>query len=492
MQRRILNTDELLQGNVPGRRAMLEILEAGLRAADPSQNTRRLVRRDGSRLIIGCPAFEPKDCPRMGDEVLDLENIRRVIVIGAGKGIQHIACAIEQILGDYLSGGHVIDKKGHPIILERIGVTLGGHPLPDDDCVRGAQRILELSDGLTQDDLVFMCSANGISSLLTLPVVGITIADLRRTTAATQIERGMTTRELSPIRNHLDQLKGGRISRYFAPAKTVHILAVDPSEYSRLMHQNYWLHTLPDCTTFADALVNLERYDALDAIPKSVRRHLEAGSPDQETVKAEEFEKLDTRIFGIMPGYRSSGKLLPAMQKAEELGFRAVMVTDELQEIEASQAALYMAAIALTAERSGRPIAPPCALFSSGELLVKVGETRGVGGRNQEFALAAALRIAGRARIVMASVDTDGTDGPGRQLTDESQDGECLAGGIIDGFTVEKARRRGIDIAAALKKHATTAALRGLSDGIVVSPNISLNDLTVALIGTDEPALKMG
>ena len=109
--------------------------------------------------------------------------------------------------------------------------------------------------------------------------------------------------------------------------------------------------------------------------------------------------------------------MAPAMRKAEEMGFRAFLLADELVELEASQAGTYLASIANTVERRGQPFEPPCALFSSGELVVTVGQEKGIGGRNQELALSAALRIAGSENIVIASVDTDGTDGPGSQYS---------------------------------------------------------------------------
>jgi len=483
MKTRIQNREMLLStGHLPGRKAMLQILEAGLQASDPYPNARQLIRVEDGKLIVGKREFEPTGSPRSGDEVYDLSQIGRIYVLGAGKGIQHVAKAIEDVLGDRLAGGHVIDKKGHPVILERIGVTLGGHPTPDEDCVEGCQRILEMTRGLTEKDLIFTCVGNGVSSLLTLPVAGLTVEDLRRTTLVTQIERGMPTRELSPIRNHLDRMKGGRISRYIHPAKMIHILSIDPGEYDQLMYQNFWLHTLPDCSTFQDAVDNLRHYDALSAVPPAVRKHLEEANPEQETLKAKDFEKMDFRIFGLMPGFRQSGKLLPAMRKAEELGFKAVIVTDELMEIEASQAGIYMASMANTIEGRGQPFEPPCALFSSGELIVTVGQKKGMGGRNQEFALSAALKIAGSENIIIGSVDTDGTDGPGSQFSDGSIDMACLAGGIVDGQTVDLAKKNRVDLIEALKRHNTTPALWKLNSGVVATPNISLIDLTVALI----------
>lgn len=483
MRARIQNPEILLStGNRPGREAMLQILEAGLQASDPYPNALRLLRMEKGKLIVGQKEFEPAGSPRSGEEVYDLSEIGRIYVLGAGKGIQNVAKALEDVLGDRLAGGHVIDKKGHPVILERIGVTLGGHPTPDEDCVKGCQRILEITQRLTEKDLVFTCVGNGVSSLLTLPAPGLTVEDLRRTTLATQIERGMTTRELSPIRNHLDRMKGGRISQHIHPAKMVHILSIDPGEYDQLMRRNFWLHTLPDCTTFQEAMESLRHYDALAAIPPAVRRYLEQADPRQETPKARDFEKMSFRIFGLMPGFMQSGKLQPAMRKAEELGFRTVLLADELMEVEASQAGIYLASMATTAARTGQPFEPPCALFSSGELVVTVGQEKGIGGRNQELALSAALRIAGSKNIVIASVDTDGTDGPGSQFSGASVDFPCLAGGMVDGQTVESAKKAGVDIVEALRRHNATPALWKLNSAVVATPNISLLDLTVAVI----------
>jgi len=484
MGKRIQNMEPLLSGgHSPGRKAMLQILEAGLQGADPYGNARKLIRVERDRLIVGKREFEPTGSPKTGDEIFELSTIGKIYVVGAGKGIQNVAKAFEDALGERLAGGHVIDKKGHPRILKKIGVTFGGHPTPDEDCVKGCEQILKITRSLTEKDLVFTLVANGVSSLLTLPAPGVDIEDLRRTTLATQIERGMPTRLLNPIRNHLDRMKGGRISRYIHPARMIHILAIDPGDYGQLMHENYWLHTLPDSSTFQDAIDSLKRYDAWEAVPRSVREHLKKADPEQETLKAGDFEKMSFRIFGIMPGERQSGKLFPALKKAEELGFKTMILTDDLFEIEASQAGIYLAAVANTVEGRGYPLEPPCAIFTSGELVVTVGPEKGIGGRNQEFVLWAALKIAGSQNIVIGSVDTDGTDGPGAQFVQsKSQEIPCLAGGIVDGKTAEQAKNLGLDLIKELKRHNTTPALWQLNSGIVATPNISLIDLTVALI----------
>jgi len=477
---RIENEDVLVShGNVSGRKAVLEILEAGLEAADPYNNTRRLLRLDKGKLIVGNKGFEPRGSFKTGDEVYDLSKVGNIYVFGAGKGCQRVSKAIEDTLGDRLTGGHVIDKKGNDIILKRVGVTLGGHPVPDEDCVRGCEKILEMTKSIRENDLVFTVAANGVSSLLTMPVPGVSIEDVRTVTYIMQIERGAPTQDLNPIRNHLDMMKGGRISSYIYPARMIHIIAFDPGEYDQLMNRNLWLHTLPDCTTFRDAVVILKKWNAWNEVPLSVRRHLEAANPRYETLKAKDFEKMSFRIFGVMPNH--IGMVPAAKKKAEELGFRPIILAERLQ-AEASQAGLVVASIARTIEQTGQPFEPPCALFTSGELLVTVGKEEGVGGRNQEFVLSAAQRISGSKNIVMGAVDSDGTDGPGTQFVKGYDDIPCLTGGIVDGETVKRAEELGVNVLEELRRHNATAALWKLKSGIVAIQGISLGDLSVTLI----------
>ncbi|MBN1686357.1 MAG: DUF4147 domain-containing protein [Spirochaetales bacterium] len=481
---RIQNMQSLLShGNISGRKAVLEILEAGLSASDPYANVKKLIRLDGDRLTIGNSDFEPPGSPVTGEEVIELGDIENIYVVGAGKGIQRAVKAIEETLGDRLTGGHVIDKKGHPVILEKVEVTLGAHPVPDEDCVRGCERIMALAKKLTERDLVFTCIGSGVSSLLTMPVPDVSLDDVSRVTYLMQIERGATTTDLNAIRNHLDMMKGARISRMLNPARVIHIITKPPRKYEDLMRNNHFLHTLPDYTTFRLAVDNLKKYDAWEAAPDSVRRFLEKADTRYESVKAEEFEKTPCRIFFVLPDKGPNSELPSAMRKAEELGYRPLMLTDALYHAEARHAGTYAAAVARTIERLGQPVEPPCVLFSTGEMVVTVGKSTGIGGRNQEFALSAAFGIEGSENIVIASVDTDGTDGPGSQFSKNAGGlPQCLAGGIVDGHTLAEAKKAGVDVSGELKEHNTSPALWELKNGIVASPNISLLDLTVILV----------
>jgi glycerate-2-kinase len=485
MEPRILNWDMLAShGNIDGRKAALAILEAGLQASDPYNNTRKLLHLEGNILTVSSKEFEPKDDPRSGPEVIDLSKVRHIYVLGAAKGVQRVAKAIEDVLGDRLTGGHVIDKKGGPVILKKIGVTLGAHPVPDIDCVRGCEKILEITKTLTKDDLVFTCTGSGVSALLTMPVPGVTIEEVSQTTYMMQIERGAPTNDLNAIRNHLDVLKGGKMSRYIAPAKAIHIVADDPNTYQILMNTNSYLHNLPDnaAYTYEKAIENLKKWDAWDAVPESVRKFLLKADPAYATVKLPEFEKFPFRVFGVMPGYRKTGKFPAAIEKAKELGYKPVILAESLQ-AEAVHAGKYAAAIARAIEHIGQPIEPPCALFSSGEMIVTVGQETGIGGRNQEFTLSVAQNIAGSKNIVVASVDTDGTDGPGVQYQ-KGPEGmpDCLGGGLVDGYTLDEAKAAGVNIDAEIKRHNASPPLWKMGNGIHLSANISLLDFTIILV----------
>ncbi len=478
---RIRNADVLTShGNRAGREAVVQILEAGLHAGDPYHNTRKLIRVEDGNLIVGHPDFEPVGSPESGDDVYDLSKVGRIYVFGAGKGIQRAAKAIEDVLGDRLTGGHVIGKHGDDVILERIGVTLAGHPVPDDYCAVGCHRIIEMAQGLTEDDLVFTLAANGVSSLLTLPVEGVSMAEVTQLTDLMQIDRGAPTQDLNPVRNHLDQMKSGRIARDLHPARMVHLILFENFSYDWFMHKNLWLHTLPDCTTFADAVAMLKKWDAWDHVSESVRRHLLRADPTCETVKAEEYEaNFNFRIFAIMPG--RLGPVPTAARRAAELGYTPHVLTMNMQ-AEAREAGRTVGCIARSVEHNGAPFEPPCALLSAGELLVTVGEEEGVGGRNQEYALGGAMMIFDTEDIVMGSVDTDGTDGPGGRFADDQGDVCCLAGGIVDGETMAEAQAAGVSIHDALRTHATSAALWRLDSGIVAEHNVSVGDLAVTLI----------
>jgi glycerate-2-kinase len=284
---------------------------------------------------------------------------------------------------------------------------------------------------------------------------------------------------VNPIRNHLDIMKGGRFSAHLQPARAVHLVVTHAESYEALMQRNVWLHNLPECSTFADAVRLLKKWEAWEAVPAAVRAHLERADPRFETIKPEAFAGMRYSVYAVMP--LAEGMVAAAQRRAEELGFRAYLVVEDLR-VEAGQAGLMMAQLARTVEARGAPFAPPCALFTSGEVVVTAGRAPGIGGRNQEYALAAAQGIAGSDRIVVGAVDSDGTDGPGAQFFGGEEEIPTLAGGVVDGQTLAEAAAAGIDAGAELRRHNSTPVLCKLGSGIVATHSVSLNDLQVAVV----------
>lgn len=479
-------------GNIEGRRIVSELLEIGLNAADPASNTEKLLRREGNLLYVGDELFDPVASPRTGVEVYDLDkDIDRVFIFGVGKGIWQAIEKMEEILGEYLFGGNVILKYGDQAVSSKLDITFAAHPVPDENCIYGCKKMLNaISEAkLTARDLVFTVIGNGVSSLLTLPPEELTLEDVKNCTQVIQIERGLSTPQLNLVRNQLDILKSGRITRMLYPAKMIHIVAIDVNcknrynlaGYEALMETNTWLHTLPDMTTPETAVDFLKKNDLWDSMTPRVRNYLLEHAAKYPVLTRKEFEAMDCRIFGLMPKALSASTVM--MDRARELGYEPHLLTREIFQ-EATVASGIFCNIARLVDDEGTPFKAPCALIARGELLVTVGKNGGIGGRNQEFCLAAAQYIKGNPRIVVGAVDTDGSDGPGGSFCSEADEAgcTCLSGGLVDGYTVSAAEKLGVDIGEALRSHATSQALWKLKCGVWATQNISINDLIVLLV----------
>ncbi len=486
---RIQNMGMLVShGNKTGRLHVAQMLDAGLDMVDPYIGATRLISRHGSRLVFEGKEFELSEDPRSGRAEYDLDSFDRVIVIGAAKGVQRCAVALEEILGDYLTGGHLIGKHGDGILCKKLGVTLAGHPVPDEYCEEGCKRIYEWIRDITEKDFVITITGSGVSSLMTWPIEGVTVKEMCELTHMMQIEKGALTRELNPIRVYLDRFKGGKISRYLKKATVVHLATNDlggasyslpgvRDTYAELMKHNCFIPTIADGSTFGQAVDAFRKYDVWDRIPQNIRDFFIKADPAYKTVDLHEYESMNARLFKLTPKLEM---LYPVvMKKAEELGYTPYMLAETMT-AEASEAGKVVASIALNIQNMDQPVKKPCVLISSGELIVTVGNETGVGGRNQEFCLAAAFKIAGSAKIVFGAADTDGTDGPGGFVAEGAP--ECLGGAIVDGYTVKEAGEMGIDLAKAMKTHGTSAPLWKLGCGIDAQHSISALDLRIVAI----------
>lgn len=483
---RIKNKEMLTNhGNQKGRSVVAELLDAGLDAIDPYDRVKQLVHLENGRIVFHTQGFEMKDDPRSGPLAFDLKDFDRVYVIGAAKGVQRAALALEEVLGDVLTGGHVIAKHGDGIQCKMIDVTLAGHPVPDTCCVEGCRKIEALADNLTKRDLVFTIFGSGCSSLMTYPAGNITVEEVAALTHMMQIKKGVPTADLNHVRTHIDRFKGGRLSRLFKNATMVHLTTADPSKRTEPVLRNHYYDMFRDNffpsiayeSSFAQAIEVLQKWDAWEETPSSIREWLLAGDAETENVSQEEYESFDARFFGLI---FKDATIYPAVRRrAKELGYHCVMLS-EYTEAEAREAGRVDAAIAMTAQRLGEPFKVPVVLMSSGENVVTVGSEKGIGGRNQEYCLAAAQRIAGTEGIVFGAVDTDGTDGPGG--LDLPGAPSCLAGAIVDGETVAEAEAANVDLWKALRTHDTSKPLWKLGCGVEAEHGVSALDLRIILI----------
>ena len=459
-------------------------MDVGLDSIDPYYRIKKLVEVKDNKIILHTNGFEMKKDPHSGDAVYDLDDYDRVFVIGAAKGIQRAALPMEEVLGDVLTGGFVIGKHGEDVICKKIDVTLAGHPVPDEYCVEGCKKIEKLINEITDRDLVFTIFGSGCGSLFTYPADSISIKDISDFTNMMQIEKGVPTSDLNCIRTHIDKFKGGRITRLLKKATLVNLTTADPSKlstpvtrmtYFEMLNKNTFFPTVATASTYADCIDIIKKWDAWEKTPESIKKHLMTAT--DENMDAEEYENIGARFFGLV--FKDSTIYPSVRQKAKELGYNCVMLS-EYMEAEAREAGFVDGNMALCCERMGEPFKPPIVLMSSGENVVTVGDEKGIGGRNQEYCIATAMKIAGSKNITVGAVDTDGTDGPGGLFYKDAPC--CLAGAIVDGYTIDEAKSQGIDLWGALKTHDTSKPLWDLDCGVYAKSNVSALDLRIILI----------
>ncbi|MBI3997912.1 MAG: glycerate kinase [Armatimonadetes bacterium] len=435
------------------RRHAVQILGAGVAAADPGTGVHRAVRLQGDRLVVNGRAY-------------DLAT-GRVFVVGAGKASARMAAALEEILGDRLTSGAVITKYGYGWSLRRIMLIEAGHPLPDAAGHGGARRIAEIADAAASDDLIFVVISGGGSALLPMPAGGIT---LEEKTAATDLllRSGATISEVNAVRKHLSRIKGGQLARLAAPARVVTLILSDV--LGNPLDAIASGPTVPDPTTFADALAIVDRFVLRGHLPASVLGHLEQGAAGliPETPKPGDpvFAGVQTVIVGDITVAAAA-----AVERAQALGYRTRLHETNAQG-EAREVGARFGTMVRDARASAPPEALPLCLVMGGETTVTVRGT-GRGGRNQELALAAAGPIAGLPQTLAAAFGTDGTDGP----TD-------AAGAVADGATLARARARGLDPDEALRTNDAYPFFAALDDLIITGPtHTNVDDLWLGLMG---------
>ena len=396
----------------------------------------------------------------------------RTVVIGAGKAGGAMAQAVEALWpADAPLSGLVITRYHHTPprpagLAPRIEVVEASHPVPDAAGLAASQRILQLVQGLTKDDLVLCLISGGGSALLTLPAEGLTLADKQRINKDL-LNSGASIGEMNCVRKHLSRIKGGRLAAACAPAQVVTLTISDvPGDDPSVIASG---PTVPDASTCADALAILRRYGI--EVPAPVLAALEQGT--LETPKPGSTAFAGHTVHMVATPQQS---LQAAAEAARAAGLDAWILSDEI-EGESREVGKVHAALARAVARQGQPFARPCVILSGGETTVTVrpvppGQQRGKGGRAGEFCLGLALALQGQPGVWGLAADTDGIDGM-----------EENAGAWVEPGTLSRARALGLKVEHHLDRNDAYGYFQPLGDLVVTGPtHTNVNDFRALLV----------
>jgi hydroxypyruvate reductase len=384
----------------------------------------------------------------------------RTVIVGAGKASGAMAKALEDAWDGPLEG-LVVTRYGYRVPTERLDVVEAAHPVPDEAGREAARRILDLVQGLTEDDLVLCLISGGGSALLALPAEGVSLEDKQAVNKAL-LKSGATISEMNVVRKHLSAIKGGRLAAAASPARVVALMISDvPGDDPSIIASG---PTVPDPSTNQDALAIVDKY-GID-VPASVRAVLQKSD---ETPKPG--DKRLTSVENVMIA-TPQASLEAAAAVARKAGVKPVILGDSI-EGEARDVALVHAGIARQCALRGQPEPPPCVLISGGETTITL-KGNGKGGRNTEFLLALAIALNGMQNIYALAGDTDGIDGS-----------EDNAGALVSPDTLARAEKAGLSAKAMLADNDPWTLFDALGDLLVTGPTLTnVNDFRAILIDT--------
>jgi glycerate 2-kinase len=445
---------------------------------EPVKRSQEPLRRDAKKIFLhAVHAADPQKILssqvslqdkilRIGERKYSLPQYKRIFVAGTGKASAPMAGNLEKILGTRITGGWINVKYGHSQRLKRIRIQEAGHPLPDEKGLEGAKEMVRMLSPLTEDDLVIFLISGGGSALLPLPVEGITLAEKQATTNQL-LSCGATIQEINTLRKHLSRLKGGGLAKIIYPATLVALILSDV--IGDPLDAIASGPTVADPTTYEDCARILNKYQLWEKIPPSVAGHIRDGLEGKKEETLKEGDPAFQKVYNLVVGNNFLA-IKAARKAAQDLGYRPVILSS-LVEGETREVAKVHAAIAKEVLLSGNPILPPACILSGGETTVTL-KGKGKGGRNQEFALAAALEIAGWEEILVMSAGTDGTDGP----TD-------AAGAFVDGKTVSRGKTMGLDLWSFLEENDSYSFFQKLGDLLITGPTgTNVMDLRIMLV----------
>lgn len=431
----------------------VDIFKAAVEAVRPNNLIPRVFRRVGNKLQIGELEF-------------DLGKFSNTVVVGGGKASASMAASVEEILGPEITSGIVITKYGHSVPLRKVRVYEAAHPVPDEDGVRATAELIRMIEHADEDDLVVCLLSGGGSALLSSFENAITLDDVQRLSRE-MLASGMPIDAMNTIRKHISKVGGGKLARLAYPATVLTLVLSDV--VGDPLESIASGPTVPDPTTFAEAVEILTKYSLEPKLPASIRNFLSQGVAGKipETPKPgnDVFSQCHTIIVGNNLLALEEGR-----RKATSLGYDARVISATVQGESREVAKLFAREVrGFLANHSGRRI-PVCVLMG-GETTVAV-KGSGAGGRNQEFALKASIEIEGIESIAILSGGTDGTDGPTE-----------VAGAVVDGTTCVRARRMNIEPEKYLENNDSYNFFRQVGGHVVTGPTLTnVMDIMVALV----------
>ena len=435
-----------------------EIFRASLEAVDPYEAVNHFVRKDGNRLLLGA---------NDGDTVeLDLAKYDRIFIVGGGKATAPMAKAVEDLFGSRIIKGMINVKYGFTQDLAFTEIVEAGHPVPDKNGEQGTKKILDFLGSAGEKDLIFSLISGGGSALFPMPAGDITLEEKQDLTRSL-LACGASIDEINAVRKHISSSKGGQMARVAYPATTVNLMLSDVvGDKMDVIASGPFT---PDSSTFDEIQGIINKYDLKD-IPSTIRDHLKAGAEGQipETPKAD--DPVFKQVFNFIVGSNILA-LESAEAKAKELGY-GTLILSSMVEGETKEVALVHTAIAKEIVKTGRPLSPPICVISGGETTVTI-QGKGLGGRNQEFGLAAAMDLEELPpRVVVLSGGTDGNDGP----TD-------AAGAVVDPLTVKRGKDAGVAAFEFLKNNDAYHFLEKTGDLLITGPtNTNVMDVRLILV----------
>jgi len=440
------------------REDLTAIYTSAIEAVDPFRAVANSLIRKGEELLL-----------KQGEKILascDLGDFERVLVVGAGKATAPMARAVEEILGDRIDRGVVSVKYGYTTELEIIKIHEGAHPVPDAAGNHAAAEIVEILESAGEKDLVISLISGGGSALLPLPPASISLEEKQETTDLL-LKSGAAIHEINAVRKHLSRVKGGNLARAAWPARVLNLMISDVvGDAMDVIASGPFV---PDSSSFREAAGILERYHISEKVSGSVMSHLRTGAEG----KIEENPSKGNRYFEKVTNAVIASNIIAlraAAETADSLGYNSCILSS-LIEGDTAETAFWHSRIGEEVFASGNPVPPPACIISGGETTVIV-TGNGLGGRNMEFALQGAVHIRGKDDILMASVGTDGSDGP----TD-------AAGAVTDGSTIARAEDLGLSIEEYTRNNDSYNFFKQLGDLIITGPtNTNVMDIRIVLV----------